>query len=108
MANNWESDYDPEQPWEEVFRRAVNDETQWWVDTVEIPFQSIVPGGASPAKFVGTDAMVRGESSSQRSSGDVIASPVPVIPDGFTLVRKTDRGRASDGEPSYKKPRGEE
>ena len=52
--------------------------------------------------------MVRGESSSQRSSGDVPAPPVPVMPDGYTLVRKTDRGRASDGEPSYKKPRGEE
>ena len=104
LVNNWESDYNPQQPWEEVFRRAVCDETQWWFDTIEIPFQSIVPGGAPPEKFVESDAPVRGESSSHRSS-DVPAPPVPVIPEGYTLVRKSDRGRGAGSEPPLKKLR---
>ena len=107
LVNNWESDFNPQQPWEEVFRRAVCDETLWWFDTIEISFQSIVPGGVPPAKFVESDAPVRGESSSHHSS-DVPTPPVPVIPEGYMLVRKTDRGRGAGNEPPLKKARVED
>ena len=61
VARNWDSEFLPDKPWKEVFRRVLDDESDWWYELIEIPFQSIIPGAAKPSRFIGTDAVTRAE-----------------------------------------------
>ena len=49
LANNWTHDYNPLQPWEEVFVQIVQHEETWWRDEAREPL-GFIKNGARPSR----------------------------------------------------------
>ena len=87
MANNWTHDYNPLQPWEEVFVQIIHQEETWWRDEAREPLSFVKTGAANMSEHITGVAPVSASTASSSTAAAALAAPAVHAPPAAGHVR---------------------